>query len=109
MVELVELIDEALSVKTRDEWGPIFDEHGLIWGPVLGLHEVVADPQAEAMGLFPTITHPESGDYRTRAVADPPPRRRHRPDQAVARARRAQSFGTRRCRVGAERDRCADR
>ena len=65
MAELVDLIDAALSVKSRDEWGPIFDQHGLIWGPVLGLHEVVADPQAEAMGLFPVITHPESGDYRT--------------------------------------------
>lgn len=65
MVELVELIDEALSAKSRDEWGPIFDEHQLIWGPVLGLHEVVADAQAEAMGMFPTITHPELGDYRS--------------------------------------------
>ena len=65
MVELVELIDAALSVKPRDEWGSIFDEHGLIWGPVRGLHEVVADPQAEAMGLFPAITHPEAGEYRT--------------------------------------------
>ncbi len=65
MAELVDLIDRALSVRSRDEWGPIFDEHRLIWGPVLGLHEVVADAQAEAMGLFPTITHPELGDYRS--------------------------------------------
>ena len=65
MAELVDAIDEALSAKTRDEWGAIFDEHGLIWAPALGLHEVASDPQAEAIGLFPTITHPELGDYRS--------------------------------------------
>lgn len=65
MTELVDIIDAVLATKTRDEWGPIFDEHKLIWGPVLGLHEVVVDDQAEAMGMFPTIEHPELGEYRT--------------------------------------------
>lgn len=65
MTELVDIIDATLATKSRDEWGPIFDEHKLIWGPVLGLHEVVADDQAEAMGMFPTIEHPELGEYRT--------------------------------------------
>lgn len=65
MAELVATIDEALSAKSRDEWGEIFDEQKLIWGPVLGLHEVATDPQAEAIGLFPTIEHPERGSYRT--------------------------------------------
>jgi len=69
MPDLVAVIDEALSKRTRDEWGKIFDEAGLIWGPVLGLHEVVADPQAQALGMFPTITSPEIGDYNT--VANP--------------------------------------
>jgi len=69
MDALVDVIDEALAAKTRDEWGVIFDEVGLIWGPVLGLHEVVADPQAEALGLFPRITSPEIGEYVT--VANP--------------------------------------
>jgi crotonobetainyl-CoA:carnitine CoA-transferase CaiB-like acyl-CoA transferase len=65
MAELVDVIDEALRAKSRDEWGAIFDAHRLIWGPVLGLDEVATDPQAEAIGLFPTISHPERGDYRT--------------------------------------------
>ncbi len=65
MAELVDAIDEALSARSRDEWGPIFDKHELIWGPALALHEVVDDPQAEAIGLFPTIEHPEHGDYRS--------------------------------------------
>ena len=40
--------------RSRDEWGKIMDEHGIIWGPVLGLHEVSQDPQAEAINLFPS-------------------------------------------------------
>lgn len=83
MPEIVAMIDEALSKKSRDEWGEIFDEAGMIWGPVLGLHEVVVDPQAEALGLFPTITSPEIGDYTTVAnpmkfkTADVDPQRPH--------------------------------
>lgn len=65
MAEIVDVIDAALQTKGRDEWGVVFDEHRLIWGPVLGLHEVAGDPQAEAIGLFPTIAHPARGDYRT--------------------------------------------
>ena len=65
MAELVDIIDAKLAERSRDEWGPVFDEHKLIWGPVLGLHEVVADDQAEALGLFPTIEHPSKGEYRT--------------------------------------------
>lgn len=65
MAEVVDLVDAALAARPRDEWGPTFDEHRLIWGPVLGLHEVVADPQAEAINLFPTLEHPEHGEYRT--------------------------------------------
>ena len=62
---LVEGIDEALSAKSRDEWGKIFDEAGIIWGPVLTLDEVSKDPHAHAIGLFPEIEHPELGSYRT--------------------------------------------
>ena len=46
MPELIALFDEALSRKSRDEWGEIFDQSGLIWGPVLSLDEVPQDPHA---------------------------------------------------------------
>ncbi|MCY3731962.1 MAG: CoA transferase, partial [Rhodospirillaceae bacterium] len=65
MPELVEAIDDVLSARTRDEWGRIFDDHGVIWGPVLSLHEVPDDPQAQALGLFPPVEHPRLGTYRT--------------------------------------------
>ena len=65
MPEVIAAFDAAFGRRTRDEWGRVFDEHGLIWGPVLSLDEVAADPQAEAIGLFPQIDHPELGAYRT--------------------------------------------
>jgi crotonobetainyl-CoA:carnitine CoA-transferase CaiB-like acyl-CoA transferase len=68
MAEIVAGIDEALSAHSRDEWGERFDAAGLIWGPVLALHEVADDPQANSLGTFPTIVHPERGEYRTVAA-----------------------------------------
>ena len=65
MSTLVDGVDAALSAKGRDEWGAIFDAAGLIWGPVLALHEVAADPHAEAIGLFPQLHDERVGDYRT--------------------------------------------
>lgn len=65
MAALVDGIDAALSIRSRDEWGAIFDANGLIWGPVLALHEVASDPHADAIGLFPQIEHPQYGPYRT--------------------------------------------
>jgi len=76
MPTLVTGIDEALSMRSRDEWGRIFDEVGLIWGPVLTLEEVASDPQAEAIELFPEIEHEEHGSYRTVRV----PMRFHQAD-----------------------------
>ena len=65
MHELVPKIDEVLMTKTRDEWGEIFDKAGLIWGPVLGLHEVAQDSQADAINLFPEVQHETLGTYKT--------------------------------------------
>jgi crotonobetainyl-CoA:carnitine CoA-transferase CaiB-like acyl-CoA transferase len=65
MTELTMGIDAALSNRSRDEWGHIFDEAGLIWGPVLGLHEVPDDPQAIAINLFPPLTDEVIGEYAT--------------------------------------------
>jgi crotonobetainyl-CoA:carnitine CoA-transferase CaiB-like acyl-CoA transferase len=62
---LVSAIDEILKAKSRDEWGEIFDSVGLIWGPVLTLDEVSNDAQADAIGMFPEIEHPEHGRYRS--------------------------------------------
>ena len=68
MPEIVAAIDDALSHKSRDQWGEIFDSNGIIWGPVLALHEVASDPQAEALSLFPVLDSEEIGTYRTVAA-----------------------------------------
>ncbi len=65
MAELIDIMDAALAKRSRDEWGEIFDKAGLIWGPVMGLHEVPQDPHAIELGMFPDIDHPENGKYRT--------------------------------------------
>ena len=69
MESLVAAIDEAMQKHGRDEWGAIFDEVRIVWAPVLGLHEVVEDPQALAMNFFPELEHPDIGTYPT--VASP--------------------------------------
>jgi len=65
MAELIGIFDTALAAKSRDEWGKIFDASNLIWGPVMGLHEVPQDTHAQELGMFPTIEHPQLGSYTT--------------------------------------------
>jgi crotonobetainyl-CoA:carnitine CoA-transferase CaiB-like acyl-CoA transferase len=62
---VVDEVDAVMMTKARDEWGAIFDEVGLIWGTVQTLEEVADDPQAEAIELFPTVTHAARGEYRS--------------------------------------------
>lgn len=64
MPELIDVLDEAFAAHTLAEWGKIFDDAGLIWGPAATIAELANDPQAAAIGLFPTVAHPE-GDFRT--------------------------------------------
>lgn len=65
MGALIDLIDAGLAKRSRDEWGTLFDKAGLIWGPVMALHEVPQDPHAIELGMFPKIDHPEHGAYHT--------------------------------------------
>lgn len=67
MPALITLIDEKFAARPLAEWARILDDGGLIWGPVATLAELTVDPQAEASGLFPEVTHPE-GTFRTVGV-----------------------------------------
>ncbi len=49
---LIALLDSLLANKTLDEWGTIFDRHGVFWGKVQDVAEVVQDVQARANGAF---------------------------------------------------------
>jgi crotonobetainyl-CoA:carnitine CoA-transferase CaiB-like acyl-CoA transferase len=64
MAALTDAIDEAFATRPLAEWGRIFDEVGLIWGPAASIDELAVDPQAAAIELFPTIAHP-AGSFRT--------------------------------------------
>jgi crotonobetainyl-CoA:carnitine CoA-transferase CaiB-like acyl-CoA transferase len=64
MPALIDLIDEVFATAPLHEWGKIFDDAGLIWGPAATLVELAEDPQAEAAGMFPEVPHP-SGAFRT--------------------------------------------
>jgi crotonobetainyl-CoA:carnitine CoA-transferase CaiB-like acyl-CoA transferase len=55
---LTSLIDKAITSHTRADWAPIFDRHQLIWAPVQSEDEVMRDAQAEAVGAFVDIEHP---------------------------------------------------
>lgn len=69
MPEIVERIDAVLATKTARDWGEIFDEAGLIWGPVQTLTDIVDDPQARAMDLFVEQPYPDgAGTFETLAI-----------------------------------------
>jgi crotonobetainyl-CoA:carnitine CoA-transferase CaiB-like acyl-CoA transferase len=67
MPALIELLDEVFAMRSLAEWGRIFDDAGLIWGPAATIAELAADPQAAAIELFPTVEHP-TDPFRTVAV-----------------------------------------
>ncbi len=55
---LIDEIDRAIADRSSDDWAPIFDRHNLVWAPVRTDAEVLVDPQAEAIGAFAAVDHP---------------------------------------------------
>jgi crotonobetainyl-CoA:carnitine CoA-transferase CaiB-like acyl-CoA transferase len=62
--ELTRAIADTVATRTRAQWAPIFDRHGLFWAPVQTNAQVIEDPQAIAIGTFVKIDHPEIPDCR---------------------------------------------
>ncbi|MFC1823876.1 CaiB/BaiF CoA transferase family protein [Thermodesulfobacteriota bacterium] len=61
-VELIAILDEAMFAKTRDKWGRILDEHGIVWTPVpSSFEEVTHDPQMLANEHIVEVEHPSLG------------------------------------------------
>lgn len=52
-------IDRVVASKSSHDWAPIFDRHNLIWAPVRTDAEVLEDPQADAIGAFAKVDHPQ--------------------------------------------------
>jgi crotonobetainyl-CoA:carnitine CoA-transferase CaiB-like acyl-CoA transferase len=57
-------IDTIVATRTPQEWAPIFDGHNLFWAPVQTDEEVIQDPQAEAIGAFVPVNHPQIANCR---------------------------------------------
>lgn len=66
--ELSSAIGERFARQDFSHWAVELDRHKLIWAPVATLDEVIADPQARAIGMFATIDHPKEGRFETVAM-----------------------------------------
>ena len=64
MTELTAEMDELFAERTLSQWAQLLDAHGFIWGPAATVAEFASDPQAEQIGLFPTLETP-AGPIRT--------------------------------------------
>ena len=64
MTALVAELDAVFASKTRSEWGKLFGEAGVIWGPINDLPTAMSDPQMRAAEVFATVDHPD-GAYET--------------------------------------------
>jgi crotonobetainyl-CoA:carnitine CoA-transferase CaiB-like acyl-CoA transferase len=62
--ELTREIDRVVATRPRADWSEIFDRHELIWAPVHTDADVLADPQAHAIGAFAPVNHPAIPDCR---------------------------------------------
>ncbi len=66
---LIAACDEVFAQRTLSAWAPRLDAAGCVWAPAQRLPDIVADPQAEALGTFTTLHDPTSGtDFRTVAA-----------------------------------------
>jgi crotonobetainyl-CoA:carnitine CoA-transferase CaiB-like acyl-CoA transferase len=65
---LTAALAETLAGRSLAEWEAVFSRHRIIWSPVRTLLEATHDPQAEAIGAFAEVAHPD-GTLRT--VAPP--------------------------------------
>lgn len=63
--ELIAILDDEFAARPFEEWKPRLDASGVIWAKVSDMTDLVADPQAEAMGMFTEIDHPVAGTFRT--------------------------------------------
>jgi crotonobetainyl-CoA:carnitine CoA-transferase CaiB-like acyl-CoA transferase len=66
--ELTSLIGERFARHDFAHWAQALDAHKLIWAPVATLDEVIADPQARAIGAFAPVDHPKEGRFETLAA-----------------------------------------
>ena len=62
--KLVAEAEALMRTKTTDEWGDIFERHGVPAGPLYFVEELFDNPQTQANGLVVDIEHPILGHMR---------------------------------------------
>ena len=65
--ELVGILDEHFGTQPYEHWVPRLRKTGLIWSKMALLPDLIADPQAHAMGMFADVEHPAIGKFQTLA------------------------------------------
>ena len=65
---LIAELEELFGSEPLAHWAPLLDSTGMIWSPITELPELVADPQARAIGMFETVDHPRAGAFETLAA-----------------------------------------
>ncbi|MEA3018539.1 MAG: hypothetical protein QOI47_63 [Actinomycetota bacterium] len=66
-VAIIAELDDVFASQPLAHWAPRLDATGIIWAPVAELPDLVADPQARAIGMFVEVDHP-SGTFETLAA-----------------------------------------
>jgi formyl-CoA transferase len=62
--KLVAEAEALMRTKTTEEWGEIFERHGVPAGPLYFVEELFDNPQTQANGLVVDIEHPILGHLR---------------------------------------------
>jgi crotonobetainyl-CoA:carnitine CoA-transferase CaiB-like acyl-CoA transferase len=62
--KLVAEAEALMRTKTTEEWGEIFERHGVPAGPLYFVEELFDNPQTQANGLVVEIEHPILGHMR---------------------------------------------
>jgi len=57
-------MNALMQTRTTDEWGRLFDEHNVMWGPVNNIEQVVNDPHIQAREMIVEVEHPQAGKHR---------------------------------------------
>jgi crotonobetainyl-CoA:carnitine CoA-transferase CaiB-like acyl-CoA transferase len=66
---LVGILDAIFAARPVEGWSEALSRERLIWAPMQTLDAAIQDPNAEAIGCFSTVEHPQYGRFRS--VAPP--------------------------------------
>lgn len=60
----VKEMHDLMGMRTTKEWGELLESHGLIYGPVNTIDQVVNDPHIHEREMFIDVSHPRAGKLR---------------------------------------------